>query len=184
MSSIGMPLEINGKFPIQNVSARVILPDGAKDVKSDCFVGFYGSTERCLHSQGKNMINFSSRNLLPNEGVTVVVGFAKGAVTEPSQAEKIMEMIRDNAILVLPLVVLLIMLYLWRSKGKDPKGRGTIIAQFSAPDNLSPFEVGALVDERAQNKDLSAQIISLAVRTCLKSFYQNSYKSQLHHSNT
>lgn len=153
---------------IDNVRAKVILPDGVESVRSDCFVGHIGSVERCSHLQDKNTISFSSRNLLPNEVVTVVVGFAKGTVIEPTQREKIMETIRDNWILGAPLITLLIMLYLWKSQGKDPKGRGTIIAQFSVPDNLSPLEVGTLVDEMTQDKDLSAQIISLAVRGYLR----------------
>jgi len=79
-----------------------------------------------------------------------------------------METLKDNWILVLPVIVFIVMFRLWWLKGRDPKGRGTIIAQYEAPDNLTPLEVGTIIDERADNKDISAEIINLAVKGYLK----------------
>jgi len=53
-------------------------------------------------------------------------------------------------------------------KGRDPKGRGTIIPEYEAPDHLRPAELGTLVDERADLRDLSSSIVDLAVRGYLK----------------
>jgi len=47
-----------------------------------------------------------------------------------------------------------------RDKGKDK----TIIAEYEAPDKLPPVEMGSLVDERADMRDISSTIIDLAVR--------------------
>ena len=82
--------------------------------------------------------------------------------------ESFLETLKDNWILFIPVIVLGILLNLWYAKGKDPKGRGTIIAQFDAPDNLTPAEVGTVIDEKVQNKDISSEIINLAVRGYLK----------------
>lgn len=60
------------------------------------------------------------------------------------------------------------MLSLWLKRGRDPKGRGTIIAQYEPPDNLTPVEVGTVIDEKVDKKDISAEIIYLAVKGYLK----------------
>jgi uncharacterized membrane protein len=49
-------------------------------------------------------------------------------------------------------------------KGRDPRGRGTIVPQYEAPDELSPAEMGTLYDEKADIKDIIAAIIDLCVR--------------------
>jgi len=61
-----------------------------------------------------------------------------------------------------------LLFYLWYSRGRDPKGRGTIIAQFDAPDNLTPAEVGTIIDEKAHKRDISAEIINLAIKGYIK----------------
>lgn len=160
--------------PINNVSAKVILPEEvvshslANTVEQDCFVGNYGSQERCSFAQSGNMTSFTSRDLNPKEAATVVVGFPKGVVIKPSALSLLLETLKDNWIAFLPLIVLVFMFFHWRKKGKDPEGRGTIVARYTAPDDLSPLEIGTLVDEKAQNKDVSSQIIDLAVRGYIK----------------
>lgn len=80
-----------------------------------------------------------------------------------------------------PLFVILILLYIahplavfiwlimkWRRTGRDPKGRGTIIAEYDAPDNLPPTLVGILIDERADLHEITASIIDLARRGYIK----------------
>lgn len=66
--------------------------------------------------------------------------------------------------MLLPLWVGLGLFVHWRRHGKDPKGRGTIIAEFEPPDEQTPAVVGTLVDEMADLKDITSTIIDLAVR--------------------
>jgi len=156
---------------IKKATLKVSLPQNVDSglLQSECFVGIFGSQEKCQHNL-TDAAGFyaANRELVPGEGLTVVFGFPKGIVHEPSTGEKFLEMLRDNGILFLPLIILLGMLWLWRKKGRDPQGRGTIIAQFDAPDNLTPLEVGTVVDEKADKKDISAEIIYLAVKGYLK----------------
>ena len=63
-----------------------------------------------------------------------------------------------------PLFVLLAMIIHWRRRGRDPKGRGTIIAQYDPPLHLPPTLVGVLIDERVDMHDITATIIDLARR--------------------
>jgi len=89
-------------------------------------------------------------------------------VYEPTAWQNFLQAVRDNGILALPIIVLAAMLYFWRKYGKDPKGRSTIIAEYDAPDNLTPLEVSALMHQGARQKDISAEIIRLAVLGYLK----------------
>ncbi|MBU0706030.1 DUF2207 domain-containing protein [Patescibacteria group bacterium] len=55
-------------------------------------------------------------------------------------------------------------IYTFYKKGRDPRGRGTIIPQYEAPDDLTPAEMGTLYDEKADIKDIIAAMIDLCVR--------------------
>jgi uncharacterized membrane protein len=57
---------------------------------------------------------------------------------------------------------------LWWKKGRDPKGRDVIVAEYGPPDNLTPIEVGTIIDEKVDRRDISAEIINLAVRGYIK----------------
>ena len=67
-----------------------------------------------------------------------------------------------------PLAVLVAMIIHWRRYGRDPKGRGTIIAQYEPPLHLPPTLVGVLLDERVDMHDTTATLIDLAYRGYIK----------------
>lgn len=69
---------------------------------------------------------------------------------------------------VLPGITFIIYFYLWWRSGREPQGRGTVIAEYEPPDNLTPIQIGTVIDGRTDNRDLSAQLIHLAVRGYLK----------------
>ncbi|MBU3964634.1 DUF2207 domain-containing protein [Patescibacteria group bacterium] len=162
------------QVPILESSAKVILPEATniQSIKADCFAGAIGSIEKCssviISSEPSGMIEFSQTALSSYQGLTIVVGVPKGVITPPSKFSGAIEFLRDNLILFLPIVVFIIFFTIWWKKGKDPKGRKTIIAQYYAPDNLTPAEVGTIIDERVHNKDISAEIIHLAIKGYLK----------------
>jgi hypothetical protein len=60
------------------------------------------------------------------------------------------------------------MLYQYFRYGRDPRINRSIMVEYEPPDNLKPAEVGALVDEYADDRDIVATIIDLAVRGYLK----------------
>ncbi|MCX6782059.1 MAG: DUF2207 domain-containing protein [Candidatus Magasanikbacteria bacterium] len=152
------------------------LPDS--DVTRTCFFGPYGSTSVCdmsvveenkVEAGGSvSAVLFKAKNLGSYEGLTVVVGVPVGTIQKPPLTETIWEIIRDNGILLLPVIIFLLLFRRWKKYGKDAKGRGTIIPEYEAPDNLAPAEVGTLYDNRADRTDVSAQIIQLAVNGYLK----------------
>lgn len=172
--------------PMSNVSATVILPSDikAEKVKYFCYRGLFGSSSPCdktdsykgvYRENNSDLINqigffveFFENKLSPSEGLTVSVGFPKGIVREPSWWTGLLWFIRDNYALALPFLVLGFMFWLWYKKGRDPKGKGVIIAEYEPPLNLKPTLVGTLIDEKTHNRDITAGIIYLAEQGFLK----------------
>ncbi|KKU52617.1 MAG: hypothetical protein UY41_C0047G0002 [Candidatus Moranbacteria bacterium GW2011_GWE1_49_15] len=160
--------------PVANPSVEVFFPDASHSLESfqrECFVGRLGSKEACQgqeYVRRNNSIRFSSRDLGVGEGLTFVVGFSKGLVEKPSGLEVIMDMAKDNWIVFLPIWVFFGMLFFWYKKGRDPEGSGTIIAQFDAPDKLTPTQVGIIFDDKFDKRDVSAALINLAVNGYMK----------------
>jgi uncharacterized membrane protein len=163
------------QIPIEKSKAAVFLPVKTEKEKlqAACFAGFLGSKTSCdkyeyIENNLAEKIIFEQNLLQPKQGLTIVVGFPKGLVSQPTKLQNFLETLKDNWILFLPLAVLIILFYLWRTRGRDPEGRKTIIVQFDPPDNLTPAEVGTIIDEKADPKDISAEIINLAVKGYLK----------------
>jgi uncharacterized membrane protein len=158
--------------PIQHVQGTAKFEDIAPEIlQAACYRGARGSGEQCDAStidDDSASLTFAEAGLTPGEGVTIALAVPKGFIYEPTRAERILKTIRDNGIVVLPLLVTLFMWRLWYKRGRDPKGRSTIIAEFDAPAGMSPIEVGGLVDENVQPKDITAEIVHLAVSGYLK----------------
>lgn len=160
------------EVPISQAAFMLTGPDGfdASSASKKCFTGVFGSTEEQCDVRGTaNQAQFTARSAFPpGEGMTVVIGFPKGVVQEPTVLETIGRVVRDNGILALPLIVLGIMLWLWHTKGRDPEGRGTVVPHYAAPRTLSPAELVALETQDVPMRAVTATILDLARRGYLK----------------
>lgn len=163
----------NWPVAIDRAGIVVKLPPGilASTLTTDCYTGLAGSTEQnCQVTNITNsQVGYSSFNtLLANEGLTVVLGWPKGILTPPSVLQQIGWVLKDNPLILLPLLVLLIMMLLWYAYGRDLGIKKTVIPFYESPAGLLPVEVGALIDERVNLRDISSTFIHLAVRGYLK----------------
>lgn len=163
--------------PITKASADIIFPRPIEeeDAKFECYQGQTGSRESCflnpqyIISDSKIVgYRYETRDLSPGYAMTIVASMPKGTVYEPTDWEKALEILKDNWIIILPFITLFFMYRVWNKYGRDPKGRGVIVAQFDSPDNLSPSEVGAIIDSNVSNKDISSEIIQLAILGYIK----------------
>jgi uncharacterized membrane protein len=150
------------EVPIGSVTANITLPSGAQadQIKQICYTGSTGSkTQECdFNYDGAAKYNASSGPL------TIVLSFNKNLVTEiPRDYVKSYRYESWWYLIIVP-IFFLYLLWLYIKKGRDPFGRGTIIPEFSPPNNLKPAEIGTLIDEKADNQDISATLIDLAVR--------------------
>ena len=140
-------------------SVKIQTPDNITPKELICYTGVLESKEQnCTTSDN----TISTQSLGPNEGLTIVLSLPQGTVTQPTAWENILEVIKDNWILVLPVFVFWFMYRLWRKYGRDDKGQGTIVPQYEAPKDFTPLLVGTLVDQSADQSDISAELIYLA----------------------
>jgi uncharacterized membrane protein len=151
--------------PIASASATISLPVEAKNIRANVYTGHYQSRGRDAEVEvsGNGVEVRTTRPLAFHEGLTVAIAFDKGVVQAPSAADKLGLFLRSNWPLGLPLIVAAIMFWLWWTKGRDPRLR-PIAAQYEPPDKLTPSEVGTLVDNSADMRDITASIVDLAVR--------------------
>jgi hypothetical protein len=161
-------------FPIRHASAVIHLPAGAEIKQSSFYTGPVGATGRSARSEivSSDTIRFETTDTLgANEGLTVAVGFSKGAVTPPSAATLRAEFIRDNAGMVVAalgiLVLTLFYLGAWWQHGRDPR-HGTIIPLFAPPADLSPESVRYIHRMSYDRKSFAAALINMAVKGYIK----------------
>ena len=150
--------------PIESASAVVRLPDGVSGVRATTFRGAYGSTEQAAEMIDGNSVRVTAEGGLNfREGLTAVVGWNPGIVHRPTAAEKAAGVFYSNVPLLIPVVVLFAMFRLWSSRGRDPE-MAPIVTRYEPPQNMTPAELGTLVDGKPDMRDITATIVDLAVR--------------------
>ncbi|HWN19672.1 MAG TPA: DUF2207 domain-containing protein [Gemmatimonadales bacterium] len=155
--------------PIEVATARIELPAAATGVRAIAFNGVYGSTARdaVVKTEGTTVRVTMPHRLDFHEGLTAVVGWDKGLVSPPSEAEKAVGVLASNWPLGIPILVFLAMFTLWRRVGRDPR-RLPVAVQYEPPDSITPAEAGTLMDESADMRDITATVTDLAVRGHLR----------------
>jgi hypothetical protein len=151
--------------PIASASAHVVLPAGVSGVRAANFTGAYGSRAQDAQVEilGSNVTVRTVRALAYREGLTLVIGWDKGFVREPSRSELIGQFLQSNWPLFTPVVAFVLMYWVWYKRGRDPQV-GSVAVQYEPPAGLTPGEVGTLVDDAADMRDITASIVDLAVR--------------------
>jgi len=152
-------------IPIESSGARIVFPDGTSNIRAKAFTGAYRSTGRDASVEVSGTgVDVQSRDPLPmHEGLTIAVAFDKGAVREPTALSRLSLYLRSNWPLFIPIFAFFAMFWWWWTHGRDPRLR-PIAAQYQPPDNLSPGEVGTLLDNSVDMRDITASIVDLAVR--------------------
>jgi uncharacterized membrane protein len=155
--------------PIKSAEARVLLPAGTTDVKALAFTGTYGAREQQadVRITGPEILYRMTRPLGFREGLTAVVGWDKGVVAEPNSFQQAGMVIQSNWPVAFPVVIFGLMLYLWYTRGRDPRRRPITVA-YEPPEKLTPAELGTLIDNSPDLRDITATLVDLAVRGFLR----------------
>lgn len=161
------------EVPVLKSEATVKLPEDvqAEALQAACFTGAYGSTQSECEAEIADEKTFrfvANTDFRPREGFTIVAGFTPDIIAKPSLIQKIIWFIFDNWSLLIPVAVFLFLFFKWWYTGRDPKTKDTIIPMYEPPDNLTPTEVGTIVDESVDTHDISTVIIDYAVQGYLK----------------
>jgi uncharacterized membrane protein YgcG len=151
--------------PIRTASATIVLPAGAANLRAGAFTGAYGSRagEAETRTEGNRIFIATTRPLAFREGLTAAVAFDKGAVREPSSLARFGMFLLSNWPFALPILAFGIMFARWWTYGRDPRLR-PIAVRYEPPDQLTPGEVGTLLDNSADMRDVTATLVDLAVR--------------------
>ncbi len=162
------------KFPIDRAEATVTLPAGAHIIQIAFYTGSAGSTAQNAQAQKTSDSTIAFATTAPlglQEGLTVAVGFSKGAVIPPSPAELRREFLRDNASAIAAcLGVLLLVIYFtvgWFEHARHPK-RGVIVPLFAPPKDFSPAAVRFVHRMAYDRKSYAASLVDMAVKGYLK----------------
>ncbi|HYM96909.1 MAG TPA: DUF2207 domain-containing protein [Candidatus Sulfotelmatobacter sp.] len=136
----------------------------------------------------------STRPLASGEEMSVVTALNKGAVSvpppllEPRKRQFPQDAFDVNAVTVIISLLIVVLgvglvVWMWSRHGRDrayltqyyltndPRDRleplfhhEPVVVEFGPPQNLRPAELGIILDESADNKDVTATIVDLAVR--------------------
>ena len=157
---------------ILNATATVTLPSTVppEALRMAGYVGQQGSREENLtwRVEDEGQVTYTcGRPLNAREGLTIVLGWPKGHVAEPSRTKKTAVFLSNNKSLAGALAGLLVLLiyyfWAWRRVGKDPE-RGTVVPRFKPPDNLSPAAMRYIMEMGFDNKAFASAVINLAVK--------------------
>lgn len=160
---------VNGtdwSFPVENIQAKVHLPNGADILQNSCYTGVQGSTERNCTAQNLSAteIIFNAKNLQEHENLTVAVGFKANVLKEPSGFSKWISRNWPSLALVFVSLYLLFYYYTnWKKYGKDPE-KPVVIPQFNAPGNLSPASLGYIDKGSFETSLVTANLVDLSIK--------------------
>lgn len=151
--------------PVDAVSARVLLPDGLTAVQARVYTGAYGSrSSSATIAEVPGGFEFrSTRALAPREGMTIDLAWNPGVIARPGLIIKAWRLFRWNWVLLLPFLSFFLMWRHWKSHGKDPQ-RLSIVTRYEPPEGMIPAEIGTLVDNKPDLRDITASLVDLAVR--------------------
>jgi uncharacterized membrane protein len=156
------------EVPIEQASAAIRLPDGVSGVRATAFRGTYGSTDQASATIDGTTVHVRAEGGLKyREGLTAVVGWNPGIVHRPTAAEKVAGTVYSNVPLLIPVAVFFGMWRLWRTRGRDPH-LAPVITRYEPPAEMTPAELGTLVDGKPDMRDITATIVDLAVRGYLR----------------
>ncbi len=159
-------------FPIDVASATVTLPEGIDggDLRLEAYTGPQGArdTNYTASSPGPGRAAFATtRPMRPGEGLTIVVSFPKGIVTEPTLGEKIAHAASSRvgplAMLGGLIVVLAFYFVAWMQVGVDPP-KGQIAPRERPPEGFSAAALRYIRRMGADPKTFSVSLISMAIR--------------------
>lgn len=167
---------------IRSASVTVRLPKGADVIFTDGEAGlhqrkdFVSSIEE---TESGDIARFAlTRPLREGMDFAVNVAFIKGYVNE-GRLQKLGQLdkragrfLSSLAICLLGLVAAFVCHFIaWFKVGRDPKGRGTTVTEFSAPDRMDPARMRVLYrDGRVDYVSVAAELMYLAERGLIKIF--------------
>jgi uncharacterized membrane protein len=156
--------------PIDHVEATVAFPPRVTGLRAQAFTGVYGSHDTDARAQVTgSSVSFETNNPLPMRGgMTIDIYIPKGEIAGPTSFEKFTWFLRGNGVVLMPLLAIAVMFPLWWYKGRDPSAGMSVAPMYEPPPDMTPAEVGTLIDDSVDARDITSTVVDLAVRGYLK----------------
>jgi uncharacterized membrane protein YgcG len=173
---------INGNFwqlLINQVTGRIHFPDGLNkdNTTIGLFTGEFGDATSTMAGwrwvDGQTLEIKSTKELAPQQGITVQADFPVGIVTpyQPTFWEKYGLLVQIGLAGLVVLIAFLWAFGIWLRRGRELPFKHPVTAEFAPPANLGPLEALAFsqaLGAADTSKGISATIIDLAVRGWLR----------------
>ena len=156
--------------PIDAAAAYVRFPpESLGKLRAQAFAGVFHSNERAMADvQGSNVMAQTLNPLSARGGLTVDVFLPKGVLDSPGPFTKTSWFLASNPILALPIFAFAVMFSLWWKKGRDPHAGLSVAPMYEPPKGMAPAEVGTLIDDSTDPRDITSTLVDLAVRGYIK----------------
>ena len=163
-------------FPIDKATATVTLEFDVprNEVIMGGYTGPPGSKQQdySRYMDEAGSVHFSANApLSATNGLTIVVGWPKGYVDEPSTARRIGWVLSDNRNLLIAVAGLILLFFyyipVWRKHGRDPE-EGVIVTRYQPPDGFSPASLRYIRQMYYDDKVMTAAVVNLAVKGYLR----------------
>ncbi len=163
-------------FPIDSASATVAFGFDvpSNDLTAEAYTGSYGYTKRDYTARidPSGRVSFkTTKPLAALNGLTIVVGWPKGLVAEPTDVQRVGWLLKDNFSLLVAVAgfALLLVYYIpvWRRFGRDPE-EGVLVTRYEPPQGFSPASLRYIRQMYYDDKVMTAAVVNLAVKGYLR----------------
>ena len=163
-------------FPIEagTVEIRLPSPAPADQLKPEAYTGPQGAQGSAYEAEvpEHGLARYRlTQPLGPYEGFTVVLGFPKGIVHEPTESERTQWFLRDNRGVFAAIAGFLLLLFYtirkWREVGRDPE-KGIVIARYEPTEGQTPAGLRYVMKMGYDTRCFTADVLALAVGGHLK----------------
>jgi uncharacterized membrane protein YgcG len=142
-------------------------PLGSKTFQEVAFGKSGGGSTPFLDSKNGTLTGITTQTLNPGEAVSLVLGVPATVIPEPPIWSRLSEYFRLNWGYFLPIGLIAILFPIWFFFGRDPK-LGPPGVRFDPPSGISPAFAGVLIDDKVDGRDVTAAIMSVAVKGYIK----------------
>ena len=162
-------------FEIEHASAIVTLPQAIPEdkVKVAAYTGLQGAREQdfiASRISDREVQFVTTQPLGLHEGLTIVVEFPKGIVTQPPAWQQIAALVTGNptfmVVVIGTIIVFVYYLLAWMRVGRDPR-RGSLVVRYEPPSGMSPAAISFLRHMGYDDRVLVSAIVNLAVKKYL-----------------
>lgn len=155
--------------PIESATTTVFFPpETSGSLRVQAYKGVYGSSEVARSSVEGPSASAEASQLPMRGGLTIDVYIPKDLLQEPSGLTKAGWFVRGNPIVWLPVWAFAVMFSLWWVKGRDPDPGMSVAPMYEPPQGMGPAEVGTLIDDVVNPRDITCVLVDLAVRGYIK----------------